>query len=118
VAASHAGVWGARADFDSDFAEVEVVVATPVTSAEIKVEPLTSGEEGNVTCLIHGGRPQPSVSLSVDGMDAKHRVTGSQEQMPEEDGSFETTEVRKEGQCQSNMARSDARANRCFLYCM
>ena len=53
-------------------------------------------EQGKVTCTMRGGRPAPGVSMEVEGLEETSISNDSQGQTPDDQGVYETVQVRSQ----------------------
>ena len=51
-------------------------------------------DQGKVTCTMRGGRPAPGVSMEVEGLEETSISNDSQVQTPDDNGVYETVQVR------------------------
>ncbi len=108
------GTWAARLGDEVTSHEIEVTVASPIKGIDLFVNgsfaldkrSVVLGEKGNVTCKAHGGRPAPSISLTIDGFDFKSKLVDDvQVQIPGADGVYETKQVNKFKLCAKQRTR-------------
>lgn len=66
---TEAGVWAARLDVDRDVLEVEVIVAVEMGEVDLVMGELKAGVETNISCQVTGGKPVPSLVMSLSGED-------------------------------------------------
>ena len=53
---------------------------------------MKAGEKGRITCLIHGGRPAPYISLKIDDFDKNTLIDDEQVQNKTEEGVYESVD--------------------------
>ena len=90
--------YAARLDIGVELYSIPVTIAKNIDYAKISIGPngegvLNAGDDGEVKCKIHGGRPAPLISFGVKGMSKAQIINDSQVQTPDNDGIYDTVEV-------------------------